>query len=205
MSSYYSAQELRALGLCRIGEDVRISRKASLHSPARISIGHHVRIDDYCVLSAGEGGIEIGDYVHIAVFCSLIGAGRIVLSDFSNLSSRVAVYSSNDDYSGEFLTNPTVPVRYSGVTHAGVHLGRHAIVGSGAVILPGVIIGEGVAVGALSLVKKDCRDFGIYSGVPARLIGERSRRLLDLEQQLRQEMAEQSTGTAGTRQGENHV
>ena len=37
------------------------------------------RIDDFCVLSAGEGGIEIGDYVHVAVFCMLIGAGKIKL------------------------------------------------------------------------------------------------------------------------------
>lgn len=187
MTPYYSEDELNALGLGRCGQDVRVSRKASLYSPGRIFIGHHVRIDDYCVLSAGEGGIEIGDYVHIAVFCSLIGSGRIVLADFSGLSSRVSVYSSNDDYSGEHLTNPTVPGRYSGVTHADVLLGRHAIVGAGAVILPGVVIGEGAAVGALSLVNKDCIDFGIYIGIPARRIGERSRGLLDLEQQLRQE------------------
>jgi galactoside O-acetyltransferase len=141
------------------------------------------------VLSAGEGGIEIGDYVHIAVFCLLIGAGRIAVADFGNLSSMVSIYSSNDDYSGEHLTNPTVPSKYTGVEHADVILEKHVIVGSGSIVLPGVHLEEGTAIGALSLVKDDCRSFGIYAGVPVRRIGERNRNLLDIEKQLRQETA----------------
>lgn len=185
--SFYSTEELQTLGLATIGEDVRISRKASIYNPGRISIGNHVRIDDFCVLSAGEGGIEIGDYVHIAVYSSLIGAGKIKLNNFCNLSSRVSIYSSNDDYSGEHLTNPTVPDQFTGVTHADVLLGKHVIIGAGGILLPGICIDDGVAVGALSLVTKDCQAFGIYGGVPARRIGERKRDLLELEKQLRQQ------------------
>lgn len=185
--SFYSTEELQTLGLATFGEDVRISKKASIYNPGRISIGSHVRIDDFCVLSAGEGGIEIGDYVHIAVYCSLMGAGKIKLDDFSGLSSRVSIYSSNDDYSGEHLTNPTIPDQFTGVTHADVLLGKHVIIGAGAVVLPGVCLEDGVAVGSLSLVSKNCAAFGIYSGVPARRIGERKRDLLELEKQLRQQ------------------
>lgn len=184
--SFYSADELQTLGLASFGEDVRISRKASIYNPGRISIGNHVRIDDFCVLSAGGGGIEIGDYVHIAVFCSLIGAGKIELNDFCNLSSRVSIYSSNDDYAGSYLSNPTVPAEFTGVVHADVVLRKHVIIGSGSVVLPGVCLDDGVAVGALSLVAKNCQAFGIYGGVPARRIGERKRDLLELEKQFRQ-------------------
>lgn len=182
--SFYSVQELKDLGLAQFGENVRISKKASLYNPGSISIGSNVRIDDFCVLSAGEGGIEVGNYIHIAVYSSLIGAGKITLGDFSNLSSRVSVYSSNDDYSGEHMTNPMVPTRLTGIKHADVAIGKHVIVGSGTIVLPGGMLEEGVAVGALSLVKSRCQTFGIYAGVPARRIGERQRRLLDLEQQL---------------------
>lgn len=185
--SFYSTEELQTLGLAAFGKDVRISRKASIYNPKLISIGSHVRIDDFCVLSAGVGGIEIGDYVHIAVYCSLIGAGKIKLNDFCNLSSRVSIYSSNDDYSGAHLTNPTVPDKFTGVTHADVLLGKHVIIGSGSVVLTGICLDDGVAVGALSLVTKDCQAFGIYGGVPARRIGERKRDLLELEAQLRQQ------------------
>lgn len=174
------------MGFAEIGDDVRLSDRASYYNCGRIRIGNHVRVDDFCVLSAGEGGIVIGDYVHIAVYCSLIGHGRIELRDFSGLSSRVAVYSSNDDYSGRFLTNPTVPDAFRGVEHADVLLCKHAIVGAGSVVLPGVVLNEGAAVGALSLVKKDCEAFSIYSGVPAKRIMKRRADLLGLEVKLRE-------------------
>ena len=179
--SFYSRSELDAIGFNSLGDDVRISRKASIYGADRIRIGSHVRVDDYCVISAGLGGIEIGSYVHIAVFSSLMGNEKITLSDFSGLSSRVSIYSSNDDYSGEFLTNPTVPSMYSGVKSAPVLLSKHVIIGAGSVILPGVTLEEGVAIASLSLVTKNCYAFGIYSGVPSRRIAERMRNLLDLE------------------------
>ena len=106
------------------------------------------------------------------------------MADFSGLSSRVSIYSSSDDYSGATMTNPMVPREYTGVVHADVYLGRHVIVGSGSVILPGVTLEDGVAVGALSLVTKDCKEFGIYSGNPARRISDRKRDLLELEKLL---------------------
>lgn len=180
--SFYTENELVNIGLAKFGFNVKISRKASIYNAGRISIGSNVRIDDFCVLSAGEGGIYIKDYVHIAVFCSLIGAGKITLSNFCNLSSRVSLYSSNDDYSGEHLTNPTVPKKYTGVHNEDVYLDKHVIVGSGSIILPGVTLEEGVAIAALSLIKKRCEYFGIYSS--SGKIGDRSTKLLDYEKQL---------------------
>lgn len=59
--------------------------------------------------------------------------------------------------------------------------------GSGSVILLGITIEEDVAVGALSLVNRNCQPFGIYSGVPARRIKERKTDLLELAKQLMQE------------------
>jgi galactoside O-acetyltransferase len=182
--SYYSEAELGGLGLKSFGKRVRISRKASIYGAGNITVGSDVRIDDYCVLSGGEAGISIGSFVHLAVFCSLIGRARIELGDFSGLSSRVSIYSSSDDYSGERLTNPTVPPEFTGVHHADVIVGRHVIVGAGAVILPGAVIGQGAAVGALSLVRGQCQEFGIYFGSPARKVGERKRNLLELEQRM---------------------
>lgn len=179
-----SREAIEAMGFAALGENVQISDRASFYGTSRISIGSHVRIDDFCVLSAGKGGINLGDHIHVAVYSSLIGAGKITLSDYCNISSRVAVYSSNDDYSGAAMTNPTVPSEFTGVTHAPVFLGKHVIVGSGSVILPGVTLEEGVAVGALSLVQKSCDAFGIYVGNPARRIKERKRDLLEAEKRF---------------------
>ena len=119
--------------------------------------------------------------LHVKAFQDSNGDG---LGDFAGLSARVAAYSSSDDYSGESLTNPTVPEAFSAVQHAEVIIGRHVIVGAGGVLLPGATIGQGAAIGALTLVTKPCAEFGVYFGAPARKIGERKRTVLELERQL---------------------
>lgn len=182
--AWLSKDQIEALGFGGVGENVLLSDRASFYGCARIVIGDNTRIDDFCVLSAGAGGIELGAYVHVATYSSLIGAGRIVLSNFSGVSSRVSIYSSNDDYSGTALTNPTVPPEYTNVTHAEVFLAEHVIVGAGCVILPGVRLERGVAIGALSMVTRDCEEFWIYSGVPAKKVKPRSRQLLEMETRL---------------------
>lgn len=184
MTSFYSNEELKQLGFKSIGKNCLISRKASFYGISRINIGNNVRVDDFCTLSAGYGGINIGNYIHIAVYSSIQGAGNVTLNDFSNISSRVSIYSSNDDYTGEYMTNPMVPEEYTGVTNKPVLIGRHVIIGCNSVILPGVRINEGVSIGALSLINKDCESFWMYAGCPAKKIKERKRNLLELEKTL---------------------
>lgn len=182
--AYLTEKQIYEMGFKSVGRNVQLSDKASYYNCENISIGNNVRVDDFCVLSAGNGGIDIGNHIHIAVYTSLIGAGKITLKDFCNISSKVAIYSSNDDYSGEFMTNPTVSSEFTNVSHAPVTIGKHVIVGSGSVILPNVILEDGVAIGALSLVNRSCEAFSIYSGVPAKKIKERKRQLLNLEKKL---------------------
>lgn len=182
--AFLTEQQLSFMGFAELGSNVLISDKASIYGASRIKIGSNVRIDDFCVLSAGEGGIDIGNYVHIAVFALLIGAGKITVSDFAGVSSRVSVYSSNDDYTGKFLTNPMVPAEYTNVTHADVTLAKHVIIGSGSVVLPGVTLHEGAAVGSLSMITKDCEAFSVYIGAPAKKIKNRKRELLEFEATL---------------------
>jgi acetyltransferase-like isoleucine patch superfamily enzyme len=183
--SLLSNEQVELMGFKAIGKNVRLSDKASFYNCSNISIGDNVRIDDFCVLSAGMGGIEIGNYIHIAVYSSLIGAGKMTVCDFANISSRVSIYSSSDDYSGEWMTNPMVPVELTNVTHENVFVGKHVIIGSGSVVLPGVVLHKGVAIGALSLVSKNCEAYGIYSGVPVTRLKERKRNIEKLESKLR--------------------
>lgn len=181
---YLSETEMFSLGFASIGKNVRISRKASIYGAERTVIGSNVRIDDFCILSAGSDGLYIGSFIHIAAYASIIGKAHIELMDFSNISGRVSIYSSSDDFTGMWMTNPTVPAHLTGVKHDAVAIGRHAIVGAGSVILPGSILETGVAIGAMSLVKGRCEEFGVYFGVPARRMSERKRNILDLEGML---------------------
>ena len=175
---YYSRKELEQIGVKNFGVNVLISRKASLISPKTIEMGSNIRIDDFCILS---GNIKLGNNIHIAPYCGLFGSSGIVMEDYSGLSSRVTVYSESDDYSGEFLTNPTIPNKYRNVKKKEIYIGKHAIVGASAVLLPGAYLGEGSAVGALSLVSKVCEPWYIYVGVPAKRVKQRLKNLLELE------------------------
>jgi galactoside O-acetyltransferase len=181
------SRRLRELGIASVGENVAVDDSARLIGLERMHIGSNVRIDAFCVLSAGNGGIYIGDHVHIAAFVFMAGAGRIQLDDFVGLSGRVSVYSSNDDYTGGALTGPTIPPEFRNVTSAPVSFGRHAIVGAGSVVLPGAHIGIGASIGALSLARGDVPEFTVFAGVPSRQIGTRSRDLIEHEARLREQ------------------
>jgi galactoside O-acetyltransferase len=184
-NSYYSDGELTAVGFASCGSDVLVSRNATVYGAAHIHVGSHVRIDDFVVLSCGAGAeVRIGDYVHIAAHAALFGGGGIVLEDFVSVSGRTSIYSASDDYGGDCLVNPTVPPRLTHVVREPVVLRRHVAVGAAAVILPGVTIGEGSAIGAMTLVNRDLDPWGIYVGAPARFLRPRSRALLDMESAL---------------------
>ena len=64
---FYTEVELYRMGFKSIGENVFISDKASIYGVKNIEIGSNVRIDDFCIISAGDGGIKIGDYVPVTV------------------------------------------------------------------------------------------------------------------------------------------
>lgn len=185
LDSFLSKEELDSLGLRCCGRNAKISRHANLYAPHLLSIGDHSRIDDFCILS---GEITLGACVHVAPQCLLFGARSIVLEDFSGLSSRVAIYTESDDYvAGTSLTNPTVPSAFRRIVDAGpVKLGRHAIVGCGAVLLPGSTLGEGTAIGALAVVRGELDAWSVYAGNPAIKAGRRrSRTILRMEAELR--------------------
>lgn len=184
MGSSLSKEELDKIGFKSLGENVLISKMASIYLPELISIGNNVRIDDFVFLS---GDITFGNNIHIAPFCTLIGGaggGGIVMKNYSGLSAHVTVYSISDDYSGEFMTNPTIPLNYRNVQKGRVVIQEYVLVGATSVILPGVEIGEGTAVGAMSMVEKSLPEWKICRGIPARALKDRSKKLKELEQQF---------------------
>lgn len=181
--AYLTNQEMQLLGFAVLGDNVKISRKASIYGASHMQIASNVRIDDFCLLS---GKIQIGNHVHIAPYTSLCGGNSgITIGDFANLSRKIEVFAVSDDFSGETLTNPTIPDEFKNVLDAPVHIERHVLIGATSVILPGVTLGEGCVVGALSLVKENLQPWMIYAGAPAKRIKPRSKNLLALEKTFR--------------------
>ncbi len=181
-TSFLSKDELTKIGFKKIGKNVFSSRKARIYGLENMEIGNNVRIDDFCILS---GKIKLGSYIHIAAYSALFGGEEgIIMEDFTTLSSKVCVYAISDDYSGQSLTNPMIPNYYKNLNTGEVVLRKHIIIGSSSVILPGVEIKEGTAVGALSLVNKSLDEWSIYVGSPARKVNKRSTKILDLEKEF---------------------
>jgi acetyltransferase-like isoleucine patch superfamily enzyme len=180
--AYYSEQELKMLGFKMIGKNVKISSKASIYDAGQIEIGDNSRIDDFCVIS---GKLKIGCYVHITPMCLVAGGEKgVEIKDFVALAYGVKVFSQTDDYSGETMTNSNIPKKYKNEYKKEVVIEKHSIVGAGSIILPGVQLGEGTSVGAMSLIRKSTEEWSIYVGNPAKKIKNRSKALLELEQQF---------------------
>lgn len=53
-------EEIEQMGFASVGNNVFISTKASFYGTSKIHIGNNVRIDDFCVISAGEGACISG-------------------------------------------------------------------------------------------------------------------------------------------------
>lgn len=108
--AFIPQNELENMGFKRLGKNVKISDKASLYNVEQIEIGDNSRIDDFCLVS---GNVKIGRNVHVAAFCNIAGGEPgIVLEDFSGLAYGCHIFSQSDDYSGNTLTNPTIPKQY---------------------------------------------------------------------------------------------
>lgn len=176
-TSFYTEDELAGLGLKAYGDNVRISRNAMLYSPETISIGDNVRIDDFCLLS---GTISIGSNIHIAAYSALYGGGGITMEDNSGLSPRCTLISATDDFSGDYLVGACVDDSLRNVIKGEILIKKYAQIGSGTTILPNVVINEGVAVGAMSLVKHNLPEWSICYGTPAKKQKDRSKKLLKL-------------------------
>jgi galactoside O-acetyltransferase len=177
-NSFYSNQELQSIGFNSYGRNVLISKKASIYSPEKISLGSNIRIDDFCILS---GNISLGSSIHISAYTALFaGDAGIELDDFSGISPHCSIYAISDDFSGEFMTNSMVYADKRNIISGKVYLGKYTQVGSGCTVLPGVSISTGTVVGAMSLVNTFLPEWKICYGIPVRVVKDRSRNLLAL-------------------------
>ncbi|OHX64939.1 acyltransferase [Flammeovirga pacifica] len=179
--AFLTKEQLKKLGFKRFGENVLISDKASIYSPEKISIGNHVRIDDFCILS---GSITLGSYIHISAYTALYGKMGIIMEDYSGLSPRCTIFSANDDFSGEFMISPMVPKEYTNVTGGVITIKRYVQVGTNSILLPNITLEEGAVVGAMSLVKNDIPHWELHGGVPTKYIKDRKKDIHEISKLL---------------------
>ncbi len=181
---YWTERELRGWRFGAIGKNVQIAKNTTLVGTENMFLGDNVRIDGFCTVIAAGGALKIANYVHIGGSCHINASSGIEIGSYSTLSQGVRVYSASDDFSGATMTNSTVPAELKNVKAERVLIGDHVVVGSGSVVLPGSVLSEGVAIGALSLVKGVLEPWRIFAGTPVRDLKARSQRAIELARLL---------------------
>ena len=177
ITSFLSQEEIAELDFKSCGKDVKISRFARFYTPEKISIGDNVRIDDFCILS---GKVTLGNNIHISAYVALYGAMGIEFEDYTGISAHSVVYSAMDDFNGDYLVGSVHPEELTNVTGGKVLVKKYSQIGVNCVVFPNLTIGEGVAIGACTLVSKSLDEWGIYVGVPAMRMKERNRGMIKL-------------------------
>lgn len=141
-------------------------------NPRVIFIDDSSRIDGGVKLEGGKA-IVIGRFTHIATGCHInVGGGKTYIGDHSTCSSGVIVCSGMPDIRFRHISaadreEDRHPIRLKTL------IGNHTCIFAGAIINPGVQIGNGVIVGAGSVVTCDIPDDEIWWGNPATKQGER--------------------------------
>lgn len=174
-NSFYSRDELAAIGWNQLGERVLVSRHARIYNPENIMLGDDIRIDDFVTLSAGQSGyINLHGHNHISVGVQLFGASGLSVGRHSQISMQAIVLTQSDDPSGEYLVGPTYERAKRRLDAAPVNIEEYCWVCVRATIMPGVTLHEGSILAAHSFAKENIPPWEIHGGVPARFIGHRS-------------------------------
>lgn len=138
----------------------------------QIRVGAHSRIDGLVKIEGGQG-VTIGKHVHIASFSHInAGGGAVVFGNHSGCSSHVVICAGMPDlaYAHISAADPLGeqhPIRTKTV------IGRHVVIFAGAIILPGVTIGDFAVIGAGAVVTRDVPPYAIVYGHPAQVRGYR--------------------------------
>lgn len=125
----------------KIGKKVVIHYKTEIRSPQQLILGKGTIIGDNAILDA-RCGLTIGRNV--------------------NLSSNVSIYTLQHDHRDPLFRCNEKQKKMS------VEIDDRAWIGSNAIILPGVHIGEGAVCCAGCVVTKDVPPYTVVAGIPAK-------------------------------------
>lgn len=177
-----------------IGRNVRIDVGVHIEGADLISVGSNVYIDKYCVIATGKnlvgkvsreknpnylgypGEIIIGDDVHIAQFCILMGYGGISIGNKCVTSAGCKVYSLTNTANDPSHPDEVIsiqPYNHAPFLLAPVVLNENVWLGLNVIVMPSVSIGKNSFCVSNSLVLKSFSENSCVAGQPAVMIRNR--------------------------------
>jgi acetyltransferase-like isoleucine patch superfamily enzyme len=146
--------------------------------PARVDAPECIFIGDGVVLHEGiwlsvvrshediVPRLEIRDGARFGRFCQISCVGEVVIEEDVIASDQVQIGDTYHEYE-----NPELPATKARMARPrAVRIGRGALLGLGAVVLPGITVGEGAYVVEGSVVTRDVAPHAVVAGNPARVV-----------------------------------
>ena len=158
-----------------VGPGLRMEQLPYLQGRGRIVLGSRVRLSGKCSITFGRGvpgqpgpTFSVGDGTFIGHACGFNVGAAVTIGRHCLLATGVLIYDQDGhplDAARRRAGEPSPPESVAPVT-----LGNDVWVGSGAVILKGVTVGDRAVVAARSVVTKDVPADSVVAGNPARVV-----------------------------------
>ncbi len=181
----YTQEELHNLGFAYIGKDVKVYKNSVLINPHNIYLYDGCQIDDYVHIIA-SGIVKIGKRVHIATQTTVAGGGDFTIGDYSGLAAGCRIITGSDDFLGNAMIGPCIPLEYRKVNRSFVNIEKHVVLGTNSIVLPGITLPEGLASTVATVFYKTPEEgWAIYKGNPSEKVGRRKKdKILMMEKEL---------------------
>ncbi len=126
------------------------------------AVGEGVLIEPPFACDYGDN-IYLGDRVFFNFNCCILDSGRVEIGEGTKFAPFVQIYTT---------THPVeASLRREGAEYAlSIRIGADVWLGGGAIICPGVTIGDGAVIGAGSVVTRDVPPESVAAGNPCRVI-----------------------------------
>ncbi|WP_231458840.1 MULTISPECIES: acetyltransferase [unclassified Pedobacter] len=155
--------------LIRLPFDIRNRKYIKLGKG--FTTGFGCRIEALPILEDGKYCIKIGSNVQINDYVHIGAVSSVTIGDNVLMASKIYISDHNHgSYNLEFSDSPLSNPMDRKPIPKPVVIADKVWIGESCCILPGVTIGEGSIIGALSVVSKDIPPYSIAVGIPAKVI-----------------------------------
>lgn len=158
---------LNSPNVIKIGSGTRIYRGAVLDTP----LGGEIRIGQNCEIHAGSmlltygGNISVGDDCSFNPYSIIYGHGGLTIGNGVRIAAQTIIIPANHSFE-----RTDIYIYKQPETRLGIVIEDDVWIGAGAKILDGVKIAKGSVIAAGAVVNITTEPYGVYAGVPAKLI-----------------------------------
>lgn len=167
---------LRAIAATLANSSISMGKGCMVHAGALLetNFGGDIRLGESntvhkgAILQTYGGSIRAGDNCNFNPYVVVYGHGGVTIGNNVSIAAHSVLVSFNHKFS-----SPEKAIQQQGVEARGIVIEDDVWIGAGAVILDGVTIRAGSVIGAGAVVTHDTDAFGVYAGVPARILKQR--------------------------------